>query len=87
MLCEALAVKLSGLLVAPGMLVNPPPLFACHCSTGAGKPLPVAVNDTTAPAQTFVPCGSVVTAAAALIVRVATLEVVLPQALENTARY
>src|SRR5437879_1493879 len=82
-----LAVKLSGLLVAPGMLVNPTPLLACHCSVGAGKPLPAAVNDTAVPAQTFVLSGLVVTAAAILTVRVATAEVVLPQELENTTRY
>ena len=86
LLCEALAVKLSGLDVAPGMLVNPLPLLACHCSDGAGKPLAAAVNDTTVPAQTFVLRGLVVTAGS-LIVSVATLEVLLPQVLENTARY
>jgi len=42
LLCETLAAKLNGLLVAPGMLVNPPPLLACHCNVGAGKPLPAA---------------------------------------------
>ena len=85
LLCERLDVKLSGLLVAPGMLVNPPPLLACHCSDGAGVPLAAAVNDATAPAQTFVLFGSVVTTGL-LIVRVATVEVLLPQVLENTAR-
>jgi hypothetical protein len=85
LLCETLAVKLSGLLVAPGMLVNPLPLLACHCSVGV--PLAAAVNDTDVPAQTFVLSGLVVTAGVTLIVRVATAEVVLPQALENTARY
>jgi len=87
LLCETLAVKLNGLLVAPGMLVNPPPLLACHCNVGAGKPLPAAVNDTTAPAQTLLLSGSMVTAGAAFTVRVATAEVLLPQVLENTARY
>ena len=86
LLCETLAVKLSGLLVAPEMFVNPPPLLACHCSVGAGKPLAAARNDTTAPAHTFVLTGFVVTTAAILIVSVATLEVRLPQVLENTAR-
>ena len=85
LLCETLAVKLNGLLVAPGMLVNPPPLLACHCN--AGVPLAAALNDTSAPAQTFVLTGLVVTTAAMLIVSVATAEVVLPQVLENTARY
>src|SRR2546426_8739417 len=69
------------------MFVNPPPLFACHCSDGAGKPLPPAANDTTVPAQTVLLSGFVVTAAAVLSVSVATAEVVLPQVLENTARY
>jgi hypothetical protein len=87
LLCETLAVKLSGLLVAPGMLVNPAPLLACHCSVGAGVPMAADVNDTDVPAQTFVLSGLMVTAAAVLIVRVATAEVVLPQVLENTARY
>jgi hypothetical protein len=84
--CDALTVKLNGLLVAPGMLVNPPPLLACHCSVGAGVPLAVAVNDTTAPVQALALSGSVVTLGL-LIVKAATAEVVLPQVLENTARY
>ena len=87
MLCEILAVKLNGLLVAPGMLVNPPPLSACHCNVGAGNPLAAAANDTTAPAQTFVLTGFAVTTAAILTVNAATAEVLLPQVLENTARY
>src|SRR3989442_3814395 len=86
LLCDALAVKLSGLVVAPGMLVNPPPLLACHCSVGTGVPLAAAVNDTTVPAQALVLSGSVMTRAL-LIVSVATPEVVLPQVLANTARY
>jgi hypothetical protein len=84
---ETLAAKLSGLLVAPGMLVNPPPLLACHCNAGTGVPLAADVNDTNAPAQTMVLSGSVVTAGAVFTVRVATAEVVLPHVLENTARY
>ena len=84
MLCETLAVKLSGLDVAPGMLVNPPPLLACHCS--AGVPLAAEVNDTSAPAQTLVLSGLVVIAAAVSTVKAATVEVALPLALENTAR-
>ena len=87
LLCATLAVKLSGLLVAPGILVNPPPLLACHCSVGAGKPLAADVNDTDVPAQTFVLSGLVLTAGPILTVRVATADVVLPQVLENTARY
>ena len=83
-LCEAPAVKLSGLDVAPGMLVNPLPLLACHWSAGA--PLAADVNDTSAPAQALVLTGLVMTIGS-LIVSVATLEVVLPQVLENTARY
>src|SRR5206468_806672 len=83
--CDALAVKLSGLLVAPGMFVNPLPLLACHCNVGAGVPLAADVNDTTVPAQTFVLSGSVVILGS-LIDSVATLEVLPPQVLENTAR-
>ena len=86
LLCETLAVKLNGLLVAPGMLVNPPPLSACHCNVGAGVPLAAAANDTTVPVQALVLSGSVMTLGL-LIVSVATAEVVLPQVLENTARY
>ena len=86
LLCDALTVKLNGLLVAPGMFVNPPPLSACHCNVGVGKPLPAAVNDTSAPAQMVALNGLVVTAAAAFTVSVATAELVLPQLLENTAR-
>ena len=70
LLCEALAVKLNGLLVAPSMFVNPLPLLACHCSDGTGKPLAAAVNDTSVPAQTFVLTGLLVTAGAVLIVNV-----------------
>jgi hypothetical protein len=87
LLCEMLAVKLSGLDVAPGMLVNAPPLLACHCSAGTGVPPATDVNDTTAPAQTFVLTGFAVTTARVLTVKVATAEVMLPQVLENTARY
>ena len=86
LLWETLAAKLNGLLVAPGMLVNPPPLLACHCSTGAGVPLAADVNDTDVPAQTFVLSGSVVIRGL-LIVKAATAEVTLPQVLTNTARY
>src|ERR1043166_5080630 len=85
LLCETLAVKLSGLLVAPGMFVNPPPLSACHCNVGAGVPPATDVNDTSAPPQTFVLTGFAMTAARVLTVKVATPEVVLPQVLENTA--
>ena len=87
LLCDALTVKLNGLLVAPGMFVNAPPLLACHCNVGAGVPLAAAVNDATAPAQTLLLSGFVVTAARVLTVKMATAEVVLPQVLENTARY
>ena len=87
LLCETLEVKLNGLLVAPGMLVKPLALLACHCSVGTGVPLAAAVNDTSVPAQTFVLGGLVVTAAAILTVSVATAEVTLPQVLENITRY
>ena len=87
LLCETLAVKLSGLLVAPGMLVNPLPLLACHCRDDAGVPLATDVNDTEVPAQTFVLSGLVVTAGPILTVSVATAEVTPPQVLTNTARY
>ena len=86
LLCRTVAVKLNGLLVAPGILVNPLPLSACHCNVGAGVPLPAAVNDTSAPAQTLPLSGSVVTDGVAFNVRVAMAEFVLPQVLENTAR-
>ena len=79
-----LVVKLNGLLVAPGMFVNAPPLLACHCR--AGVPLAADVNDTTVPAQAFVLTGFVVTAVGVLTVRVATAEVAVPLALEKTAR-
>ena len=87
LLCEALAVKLNGLLVAPGIFVNPLPLLACHCNVGAGGPLAAAVNDTTVPVQALVLTGSVVTVGAVLTVNVAAAEAILPQMLENTARY
>src|SRR5437762_14374461 len=80
-----LVVKLNGLLVAPGMFVNAPPLLACHCSVGAVVPVAADANETTVPAQAFVFSGSVVIRGL-LIVSVATLEVRLPQVLENTAR-
>ena len=84
LLCERLVVKLNGLLIAPGMFVNAPPLLACHCNVGV--PLAADVNKTTVPAQAFVLAGSVMTIGL-LIVSAATLEVLLPQGLENTARY
>ena len=86
LLAERLTVKLNGLEVAPGMLVNVLALLACHCNVGAGVPLAAAVNDTTVPVQALVLSGSVMTIGL-LIVSVATLEVTLPQGLENTARY
>ena len=86
LLCETLTVKLNGLLVAPGMLVNVLAVLACHCNVGTGVPLAVAVNDTTVPVQALALSGAVMTIGL-LIVSVATLEVTLPQGLENTARY
>ena len=86
LLCETLVVKLNGLLVAPEMFVNAAPLLACHCSVGTGVPMAAAVNDTTVPVQALVLSGSVVILGL-LIVSVATVEVRLPQVLENTARY
>src|SRR5436309_1489112 len=54
LLSDALAVKLNGLLVAPGIFVNPLPLLACHCNVGDGGPLAAAVSDTTVPVQALV---------------------------------
>ena len=85
--CETMAMKLSGLVVAPGIFVNPLPLLACHCNVGDGGPLAAAVSDTTVPVQALVLTGSVVTVGAALAVNVAAAEAILPQMLENTARY
>ena len=81
-----LTVKLNGLEVAPGMLVNVLALLACHCNVGAGVPLATAVNDTTVQVQALVLAGLVITIGL-LIVKAATADVVLPQVLENTARY
>ena len=86
LLCDRPTVKLNGLLVAPEMLVNAPPLLACHCSVGTGVPLAAVVNDTTVPVQASVLTGLVITIGL-LIVKAATAEVVLPQELENSARY
>ena len=86
MLCEVLAVKLSGLLVAPGRLVNPPPLLACHCNDGAGEPLAAAVKPAELPAHAAKLVGEVLIAGAVLAVKVATLDVALPQALLKMAR-
>src|SRR5207249_7753936 len=68
------------------MFVNAPPLLACHCNVGAGVPLAADVNETTVPVQALVLSGSVVIRGL-LTVSVATVEVGLPQGLENTARY
>src|SRR5881296_2222263 len=81
-----LTVKLNGLLVAPGIFVNPPPLLACHCSVGVGVPPAAAVNDTTVPVQALAFTGLTMMIGL-LIVSVATLEVTPPQLLKNTARY
>ena len=86
LLCDALTVKLNGLVVAPAMFVNAPPLLACHCNVGTGVPMAAAVNDTTVPVQALLPTGFVITIGL-LMVKAATAEVVLPQVLENTARY
>ena len=66
--------------------MNPPPLFACHCSDGVGEPLAEAVNDTNPPTQTPVLDGFVVATGAVLTVNVATLDVALPPTLEKIAR-
>src|SRR5258708_22903532 len=44
--CDAEAVKLSVVDVAPAMLVNvaPPFVLTCHCTVGVGFPLAAAVN-------------------------------------------
>ena len=68
LLCETLVVKLSGLDVAPGMLVNPLPLLACHCSDGAGEPLAAALKLARLPAQTVRFVGFVVMVGAAATV-------------------
>ena len=83
-LCAALAAKLSGLLVAPGMLVNPPPLLACHCNDGAGEPLAAAVKLAELPAHTVRLVGSVVTLGAVLTVKVAALEAAAQALLTST---
>ena len=67
LLCERLIVKLNGLLVAPGMLVNPLPLLACHCTVGAGKPLADALKLATLPAQTVRFAGFAVTLGGPLV--------------------
>ena len=85
LLCDALTVKLNGLLVAPEMFVNAPPLLACHCNVGTGVPMTAAVNDTTVPVQALAFTGLTMMIGL-LIVSVATLEVTPPQLLKNTAR-
>src|SRR5207249_745610 len=86
LLCDMLVVKHNGLLVCRGMFVNAPPLLACHCNVGTGVPVAAAVNETTVPVQALVLTGLMITIGL-LIVKAATAEVVLPQVLENTARY
>src|SRR2546428_8293883 len=86
LLCEALAAKLNGLLVAPGRLVNPPPLLACHCNDGAGEPLAAAVKLAELPGHAAKLVGEVLITGEVLAVKVATLEVVLPQVLLKIAR-
>ena len=59
----------------------------CHAvNVGTGVPVAAAVNETTVPVQALVLTGLMITIGL-LIVKAATAEVVLPQVLENTARY
>src|SRR5215469_16345414 len=48
----AVAVKLSVVDVAPGILVNPEPVFTCHCTVGVGAPDAAAMNVAVFPATT-----------------------------------
>ena len=50
--CDALAVKLSVVLVAPGISEKGPPVLTCHCTVGAGEPVPDAVKVAVWPSQT-----------------------------------
>jgi hypothetical protein len=52
--CEALAVNVSVVEVAPATLLNvvPPSVLTCHCTVGVGFPLAAAVKLALAPAVT-----------------------------------
>ena len=71
------------------MLVQevPPLVLICHCTVGAGVPVPAAVNVTVAPLVTVWLVGLPVITGADNTVRVAAELLVEPAVVENTARY
>ena len=87
--CDALAVKQSGLEVAPGILfhVAPALVLTCHCNVGAGEPLAAAVKQTCDPAHTVLSFGLSVTTGGVFTVRVPAFEFAVPQSFVKTALY
>ena len=82
LLCDALVVKLYGLAVAPGMLVNePPPWLACHCMLT--EPLAAAEKVAVFPAHAVKLVGLVVTEAVALTVNVRVVDSVTPSVISS----
>ncbi len=63
-LSARVAVNMSVVLVAPGILLNGPPVLTCHCTVGVGKPLAAAVKVAVPPSQTVWLVGLVVTVGA-----------------------
>ena len=86
-LCEAVALKHNGLVVALAISLQPDPLFTCHCIDGAGLPVAVELKQTKPPSHTVESRGCCETTGGVFTVRVAALEFTVPQLLVNTARY
>ena len=86
--CDANAVKLSVVEVAPAIFVNvaPPLMLCCHCTVGVGVPLAAAVNVAVCPAFTVWFTGFCVIAGPAVTVNVAAVVVADPTVFVNTAR-
>ena len=55
------------LLVASPILFQPPPVFTCHCTVGAGPPLAPELNVTLSPAHFVCDEGCVVTCGATVL--------------------
>ncbi len=88
--CAAVVAAIVNVVeVAPEMFVNVelPEGADCHCTVGDGEPEAAAENDAEAPALTVTLDGFVVTAGTVLTVSVAAVEVAVPAAFVNTARY
>src|SRR5438067_2653310 len=81
-------MKLSVVVMAPGMLMKPEPVLTCHCTVWSPALLvAAAVKVTGEPEQMVCEIGSVETTGSVSTVSVAKAVLVEPQASVKTARY